>query len=280
MIIWIASYPKSGNTWVRSIISSLIYSSSGIFNFNLLKNIKQFPNKVHFENLTDKFQDVQELKKFWVAAQERINLDKKIKFFKTHHLNCKIQEYPFTNRDNTLATIYIVRDPRNLVNSFTNHYTVDKDTAKEQIISPKFVTGAVYKQNKQNNVFTILGSWKDHYNSWTKKNDNLLLLKYEDLLLDPNKEINKIIKFIKNYLSFDYDDDKITNIINSTSFESMQKMEIENGFHEAVQNKIDKNKVNFFNLGKNNNWEKYLEKSDIEYLVNKLGSEMEELEYI
>ena len=280
MIIWIASYPKSGNTWVRSIISSLIYSNDGVFSFDLLKNIQQFPNKAHFENLTEKFQDIHELKKFWIPAQDRINLDKKLKFFKTHHINCKIGEYPFTNKDNTLATIYIVRDPRNLVNSFTNHYTINKNTAKEHITSPKFVTGTFYKQNKKNNVFTIMGSWKDHYNSWTKKNDNLLLIKYEDLLSDPNKEINKIIKFITKYINFNYDDAKINNIINSTSFEKMKKMETDKGFHEAVQNKVNENKVNFFNLGKDNNWKKYLEQHDVEYLVNKLGVEMEELDYI
>ena len=280
MIIWIASYPKSGNTWVRSIISSLIYSDDGFFNFDLLRNIQQFPNKIHFKNLTEKFQDIHELKKFWILAQDRINLDKKIKFFKTHHLNCKIGEYQFTNRDNTLATIYIVRDPRNLVNSFTNHYSVNKNVAKEHITSPKFVTGTVYKQNKQNNIFTILGSWKDHYNSWTKKNDNLLLIKYEDLILDSHKEIKRIIKFINKYVSFNYNEVKIKNIINSTSFESMKKMEIDKGFHEAVQNKLSEGKVNFFNLGKNNHWEKYLEKQDIEYIVSKLGVEMKELDYI
>ena len=62
MIIWLASYPKSGNTWVRSIISSLVYSKDGIFNFELLRKIQQFPNKDHFLNLTDKFQDIHELK--------------------------------------------------------------------------------------------------------------------------------------------------------------------------------------------------------------------------
>ena len=48
MIIWLASYPKSGNTWVRSIISSLLYSSDGDFNFDLIKKIKQFPEKKIF----------------------------------------------------------------------------------------------------------------------------------------------------------------------------------------------------------------------------------------
>ena len=42
MIIWIASYPKSGNTWVRSLLSSYLFSTNGDFNFNLLDNIEQF----------------------------------------------------------------------------------------------------------------------------------------------------------------------------------------------------------------------------------------------
>ena len=54
----------------------------GFFNFEIIKQIQQFPNKKHFEKFTDKYQNVQELKKFWVAAQEQINLDKKNKVFK------------------------------------------------------------------------------------------------------------------------------------------------------------------------------------------------------
>jgi hypothetical protein len=45
MIIWLASYPKSGNTWIRSIIAALMYTRDGIFNFDLLKNVDQFPQK-------------------------------------------------------------------------------------------------------------------------------------------------------------------------------------------------------------------------------------------
>jgi len=44
MIIWLASYPKSGNTMLRSMLSAYFFSEDGKFNFNLLKNITQFPN--------------------------------------------------------------------------------------------------------------------------------------------------------------------------------------------------------------------------------------------
>ena len=280
MIIWIASYPKSGNTWVRSIISSLIYSNSGNFDFDLFDKIEQFPKQKYFKNFTKDFQNIHEIKKYWIESQNFINLDRKIKFFKTHHINCKINEYAFTNKNNTLGTIYVVRDPRNLVNSFTNHYSIDKNTAKNFITSSQSVTGAIGKMKKDNNIFTILGSWNDHFKSWTNMNQNLLLIKYEDLLIDPLKEVNKMIKFLKDFISFSYNEEKINNIINSTSFEVMKMKEIQKGFHESVMDNTGKNKVNFFYLGKENKWEKYLSIEDQEFIKNKLGLEMKELGYI
>ena len=112
MIIWVASYPKSGNTWIRSIISSLVYTKDGIFDFPSIKKIDQYPQRRFFEYFTQDYNNIHEIKKHWITSQERINLDTKIKFFKTHHLNCKIDNYPFTNKKCTKATIYIIRDPR------------------------------------------------------------------------------------------------------------------------------------------------------------------------
>ena len=280
MIIWIASYPKSGNTWVRSIISSLIYSNDGNFDFDLLKKIQQYPSQKYFKNFTKDFQNINEIKKYWIESQDIINLDKEVKFFKTHHINCKIGEHAFTNKNNTLGTIYVVRDPRNLINSFTNHYSIDKNTAKNFITSRQSVTGALEDMKRDNSIFTILGSWNDHLKSWTSMNQNLLLIKYEDLIMDPLNEINKIIKYLKNLINFSVNEKKIDNIINSTSFDVMKKKETEKGFHESVMDSTDKNKVNFFNLGKENKWEKYLNNEDQEFIKDKLGLEMKELGYI
>ena len=97
MIIWLASYPKSGNTWVRSIVSSLIYSQSGDFNFNLLKNIKQFPQKKYFKDEVSDFGDFDKIKSNWILIQNKINLDKEIKFFKTHQGNYTVGGDSFTN---------------------------------------------------------------------------------------------------------------------------------------------------------------------------------------
>ena len=87
MIIWIASYPKSGNTWVRSLLSSYLYSNDGIFNFDLLKKIEQFPSKQYFEFFLNDFNDIKKQSDYWIAAQDRINLfNTETTFLKTHNL--------------------------------------------------------------------------------------------------------------------------------------------------------------------------------------------------
>ena len=94
MIIWLASYPKSGNTWVRSIISSLVYTEDGIFDFPSIKKISQYPQRRFLEYFTQDYNNIHEIKKHWITSQERINLDSKIKFF---------NKGPNNNWQNTLS---------------------------------------------------------------------------------------------------------------------------------------------------------------------------------
>ena len=129
MIIWIASYPKSGNTWVRALISSYLYSGEGNFNFSDLNKIDQFPSKKYLNPFLKDFDDPAKVPKYWIPAQNKINLNKEIIFFKTHNAMCKINENQFTNKLNTLASIYIVRDPRNVITSLSNHYELSTKEA-------------------------------------------------------------------------------------------------------------------------------------------------------
>ena len=280
MIVWIASYPKSGNTWVRSIISSLIYTENGHFKFEDLKNIPQFPQKKYFDSFTNEFGNIHEIKKYWVLAQDKINLDKKIKFFKTHHANCKINEYAFTSRPNTLATIYIVRDPRNLVQSISNHFSMTITDSKKFLFSPRVIGQKSDKKFTKDDLLTILGSWKDHYTSWVKHNENLLLIKYEDLIKNPKKELDRIILFLKKFMSIKTTREKNNNILKKTSFENLKEMEKNGFFEENAFNKIENKKVNFFHLGPMNNWKKFLDKDTKEEIEKNFKNEMRELNYL
>ena len=280
MIIWVASYPKSGNTWVRSIISSLVYTENGIFDFPSIKKIDQYPQRRFLEHFTQDYNNIHEIKKHWITSQERINLDTKIKFFKTHHLNCKIDNYPFTNKECTRATIYIVRDPRNLIDSISNHFSKSIEESKKFLLTSKILSPGKEIELRGGNVITYLGSWKEHYKFWTNDNENLLIIKYEDLVKNIHQEIDKIIAFLKNYIDLEVSDTKKENIIKSTSFEALKKIEDNGDFTENVFVKGRSEKVRFFNKGPNNNWQKTLPTKIQEDLETELNNELKELGYL
>ena len=122
MIIWLASYPKSGNTWIRLFLDNL-FSSSDKFHINQ-NLIQQFPLRKHFYGLTKNINNQNELAKNCIDAQLRLNLDGKIKILKTHNALWKFNngEYSFTDEINTIGVIHIVRDPRNIVTSILNYF--------------------------------------------------------------------------------------------------------------------------------------------------------------
>ena len=72
MIVWLASFPKSGNTWVRAMISSLIYSDNGVFNFEIIKQIQQFPNKKHFKSLQTNIKMFTNSKNFGLQRKNKL----------------------------------------------------------------------------------------------------------------------------------------------------------------------------------------------------------------
>ena len=105
MIFWIASYPKNGNTWLRSLLSAYYFTKDGNFtNDKILKNIPQFPEKKYFVNFNyDKSIPISTTQ-FWIKAQELINKEKKIKFFKTHNIYGSIN---INSRDINIAIIVL-----------------------------------------------------------------------------------------------------------------------------------------------------------------------------
>ena len=275
MIIWCASYPKSGNTWIRAIIASLIYSEDGIFNFNLLKKVGQFPRRDHFKELTDDFTDLNNLSKYWITAQEKINSDGKLRIFKTHNGNYNFSENDFTNKKNTLGVIYIVRDPRNIISSLSNHYQHDFKFSTDFLLNEKsFLSNKDPNYITQENIITLLGSWKNHYNSW-KISSNLLLIRYEDLILDVKSQVNRLSNFLKKFAYFYTNEIKINNIIETTSFELLKKKEENEGFEEAVNSKIK-----FFNSGPKSNWKNIVDEKLIHKIEKSFEKEMKELNYL
>ena len=146
MIIWLASYPKSGNTWLRALLSSYYYSDKGNFNFDLLKKIEQFPEKKFFLEFAKEFITPTSTCEHWINAQNKINQNKKLNFFKTHNSLCNINGNNFTNKKNTLGCIYIVRDPRNILTSIKYHYELNYEESLKFMLNENKYTYDYFKK--------------------------------------------------------------------------------------------------------------------------------------
>ncbi len=283
MIIWIASYPKSGNTWVRSFISAILNDENGNFSFKDLVNIPQYPSKQQFYSFLQDFSDINIIKKNWVTTQTKLNLDSKIKFLKTHHVNCKIGEDSFTNFDNTLGVIYIVRDPRNVVTSLINHYSLNNQSeARDFLFEERNWLGFKRDNNKVKltRFPTLISSWKTNYNSWKNTSKNFLLIKYEDLVLNPKSEFDKITNYLGKVSNISFDKEKISNALFSTSFDILKKKEIEEGFIEGAKDKMGEGNKRFFNLGPENKWQNLVNKTIVREIEGRFETEMKELGYL
>ena len=136
MIIWLASYPKSGNTLVRSMLSAYFFSKDGIYNFDILNNIIQFPNLKLFEKLNIDPNNNDEIIKNYINVQKTINQKNSVQFLKTHsYLFNFYNKYPFTDLNVSLGVIYIVRDPRNIISSLANFGSESNEAAVDVITS-------------------------------------------------------------------------------------------------------------------------------------------------
>ena len=290
MIIWLASYPKSGNTWLRTILNQLLFSKDRKENkvFENLDVITSYPQKKHFKNISEKltlseFKDQEEVIKNWITSQDIINLDNKIKFFKTHNFACKRyneddkKSYSFTDLNNTLGVMYIVRDPRNIITSLKYHFSLkDYDAAFKMMDNTHMWLG----DDDEDAVPQALTSWDKHFDSWSRFPKNFLLIRYEDLLSDTKNEIKKITKYLSKFFDIKENDEIINTIIKNTSFSNLKKQEDDQGFVESILDENTNEKKKFFHLGPENKWENLLNEEIINKIEKRFGSTMKKLGYL
>ena len=283
MIIWLASYPKSGNTYVRAFLSAYYYSESGEFDFSNILNIDQFPHEKFFKK---KVNNISEASKLWMPIQREINQNKKIKFFKTHSFLGNYQGNYFTTPETTLGAIYIVRDPRNVLTSLKNHYSYNDEEALKMIMDN---TRSLMSNNGSHASLTYISSWAENYLSWFRNNQfRRLFVKYEDLITNKYETFRDIIVFSNTLMNRveGINKTKLQKAIETTNFDVLKKKEVGENL-ESEDNSFknwrkfhSENKNLFFNLGPENDWKKILDtkiSSEIEISFEK---EMKQLGYL
>ncbi len=276
MIVWIASFPKSGNTWLRAFLCSYLYMNleSKTFDFGLLKNILRFPSTKKYKDIGVVPKSFEDVAKNWIAVQEKINLNKKINFLKTHNAFGGLKNCPFTNKANTLGVIYLVRDPRDVLISYSRHLEKSIDETLELVLEDDHK--GWLNEYKKDVIGEIRGSWAQNYNSW--KNFYLtekIIIRYEDLIKDPFNNFSNIIRYLNKLFGLEIDDEKIKKCIEITDFNKLKKLEMKTGFVENYSKK-----ELFFNQGKSKQWQDILDEKTVLKLEKKFKKEMQELKYI
>jgi len=282
MIFWIASYPKSGNTWLRALLSSYYYTDDGIFKQNLLQEIGQFPEKKYFTSFNYNSKLITDTSKFWIDAQNEINKEKKIKFFKTHNILGAINGNNFTNKSNTIGALYIIRDPRNILTSLQNHYELTQNEALKFMLNEKKFIHNPFKKNDFSD-FQFISSWERNYQSWiNQKLFPVKIIKYEDLQKNNFDLFESLIQFINQVCNLEKNINKIKlkSSIETTSFSKLKDLENKNGFAESILSKSQNKKIPFFNMGIENNWKKIFDLKMQNKLNNQFKNNLKELDYI
>ena len=275
-IIWVASYPKSGNTWLRSFLTSYYLTLDGSFNFELLKNIPTFESNIFspFVSKQEAAKNPKIMSKYWIEVQKNSELTNgDFIFLKTHNFCGEIDNYPFTSSKYTIGFIYVVRDPREVVISYSNHFKISLEESVNIITSPS--PTIILNEGINYPVFTY--NWGVNYSSW-KQFDNVprLIIRYEDMISDPYLMFKNILIFLNNLGLPSLNEDKLSNSLKNTSFSYLQNLEKNEGFEE--QNLLKNTK--FFNKGSVDSWKTKLSKEQVNKIENKFSAEMRELKYI
>jgi hypothetical protein len=204
--------------------------------------------------------------------QSYLNIKDETVYLKTHNAMCTINDHLFTNKNNTRGIIYLVRDPRDVILSYSVHLNKNiKDTF--QLMTSKFAKGRV-KYDGKYITDSILGSWSENYKSWKNFNlKNKIIIKYEDLISNPNKYFSKIVTYLNEVDGIEINEQMINKSIENTNFKNLQNLEKKFGFSEKEHGV-------FFRKGKSGNWKKELDKKITFQIEQTFKEEMKELGYL
>jgi len=263
-IVWLASYPKSGNTWFRAFLTALL--GDGDLNINEMKTDGIFSSRGIFENCTDvdsTYLYDSEVKNLLPEVFEhQAGLYQKDRLFvKIHDAYTENRnEMPIVPDSPTLCALYFIRNPLDVAGSFANHNNSTIDEAIQLMNSPKGSLAHQSKNRNVNNQFKqLMLSWSGHVESWTATLPfPVMVIRYEDMLADTKNTFMKAAEFMGIGVTME----QITLAIEETKFEKLQQQEAKGGFTEK-----NKKSKSFFRKGVAGGWENELTAEQVKEII-------------
>ncbi|WP_445773881.1 sulfotransferase domain-containing protein [Shewanella sp.] len=273
-ILWVASYPKSGNTWVRAFLENYIQNQDQPVDINTMHTLSTAESAAHryqaylpkdktstTELSLDEISILRPQVQADIAHQAQGTT-----FVKTHNYLGEYNGQPLHNSSVTSGAIYVVRNPLDVVISMANYfdYTIDEAIA----YMAEEMTGT---PNEVSHVPQIITSWSMHVSSWTSDDSSRLILRYEDMLDDPKKAFRKV----ESFLGLKKDPARLKNAIKHSSFAQLKAQEAKRGFVEKHENANA-----FFRQGGKHQWQAKLTPEQVKRIVDTHYEQMKRFKYL
>lgn len=275
-IVWIASYPRSGNTWTRTFLHNLLQvmrgEAAGPQDINAMHRLTTWDVLPRWwEGLLTR--PLAEAGRAEVAAL-RAQVHRRIAeaadgvvFVKTHAALVLSEGHPTIERAVTAGAIYLVRNPLDAVISNAHHYGISLERAIEVMNLANAVTN-----NHARGAYEHFGAWWQNVDSWTRRpHRRLIVLRYEDLLADPAAEFRRLAR----HLGLTPGEAEISAAIERSRFERLQRQEDELGFRERPLSS-----ERFFRAGRSEQWRATLTAAQVAAVVAGNRAQMERFGYL
>ena len=262
-IVWLASYPKSGNTWFRAFLAALMNDGNvelndlhtdGIFSS---REIFDYIAEISSRDLYDEEAKLMIADVFRYLAAEKNSLS----IIKVHDaFECDEEGNSIIPEEVTHCAIYFVRNPLDIAGSIANHMQFSIAQAVNLLNNhDACMVGQKGNLNINQQFRQHVSDWSSHVKSWTSRPSfPVHVLRYEDMLKDPFESFSRVLKLV----GWQYPSEQIKNAIAATSFEKLSTQEAANGFKE--KGRMPK----FFRKGTAENWKQELTAEQVEKIIS------------
>jgi hypothetical protein len=275
-IVWIASYPKSGNTWTRAFLHNIIREMSGedgaqdinaMGRFSTLEILKANYQRVLGFVPSERDGDQVAAARMQVQRNIADSADG-IVFVKTHHALAINRSAPTINLAVTSGAIYIVRNPLDVAISFAAHSAISIDDIITAMNEPELES-----LPGETTVFEAVGSWSQNVESWTRNDHpSIHVMRYEDMLSEPETTFAALAR----HLLFDPTQAQLERAIRNSSFTELQGQERQKSFAEKPAAASSR----FFREGRADQWKDVLDRRQVRRIENAHHRQMARFGYL
>lgn len=271
-IVWLASYPKSGNTWVRAFLANLLAGGQEPVDINRLPAFAHGEHHLHYYTQANGGpvdpNDFPRISRLRAPAQQILDASGPgVKFVKTHSAVRRVHGAPTINPTVTAAAVYILRNPLDVALSYADHYGMTVDATIDAMADEGWVING-----DSLGVYQFLGPWSIHVRSWTEaKGLKCLTLRYEDLHSQPIRSFRGLVKF----LGLSHDKAAIERAAGHAAFKSLKTQEASGGFVERSPHSQA-----FFRSGRAGGWRDGLSERQVQRIIDSQGEVMAKFGYL